>query len=312
MIHDSHKLIVILGPTASGKTEWGIKLAKKFNGEVICADSRTVYKYLNIATAKPKGRNYGRNVEKNLGCRNVQRVSHYLLDFIDPKKIYTVADFQRDANKAIELIFSQGKQPIVVGGSALYIYALTEGYKFPGKSDRKLRRELELKSLVELQAIVKKYKKTFLNSSDFQNKRRLIRAIEVNKNYKLKIKNCFSSPIPYSILKIGIDLPREEVYQRIDKRTNEWMAEGLIAEVRRLMRIGVSRKRINEFGLGYREVIKYLKGKIKNKDELTERINFTQHAYVRRQMTWFRRDKEIKWLKNIKEAMIIIKKFLST
>lgn len=319
MIHDSRKLIVILGPTASGKTGWGIKIAKKFNGEIVCADSRTVYKYLDIATAKPKGRKCGRNMEKNLGCRNVQGIKHYLLDFIDPKKVYTVADFQRDANRVIELILAKEKQPIMVGGTALYIYALTKGYKFtPATPEeqmrvRQLRRELEKMELAQLVELLKGISPQDFQRIDLKNKRKVIRALEgllVLQNKKISRRE--NSPIPYSILKIGINLPREEVYRRIDKRTLEWMAEGLIAEVRKLIRIGVNKIRINEFGLGYREVLKYLAGKIENKNELIERINFSQHAYVRRQMTWFRRDKEIKWFKDIKATEVIIKKFLST
>lgn len=314
-----NKIIIILGPTASGKTGWGIKIAKKFNGEIICADSRTVYKYLNIATAKPKGKNCGLKEEKELGCRNVQGIKHYLLDFIDPKKVYTVADFQRDTNKAIELILAKEKQPIMVGGSALYIYALTEGYKFtPATPEeqikvRQLRRELEKMELGQLVELFKDISPKDFQRVDLKNKRRVVRVLEgllVLRNKKISRRE--NSPIPYSILKIGIDLPREEVYRRIDKRTDEWMAEGLIAEVRKLIRIKVNKIRINEFGLGYREVLKYMVGKIKNKNELIERINFSQHAYVRRQMTWFRRDKKIKWLKNIKRAEVIIKKFLST
>ncbi|MBU2595608.1 tRNA (adenosine(37)-N6)-dimethylallyltransferase MiaA, partial [Patescibacteria group bacterium] len=189
-----NKIIVILGPTASGKTGWGIKLAQKFKGEIICADSRTVYKYFNLATAKPTK-------------KEMQKVPHHLLDFVDPrKKVYTATDFQRDALKKIKDILKKNRLPIIVGGSALYIYALTRGYRFPGQSDTKLRRELESRSLAELQAIAKKNKKISLNSSDFQNKRRLIRAIEVFENCKFKIKNFRSSPLPYQFLKIGIDL----------------------------------------------------------------------------------------------------------
>ncbi len=292
-----HKIIVILGPTASGKTGWGIKLAKKFNGEVICADSRTVYKYFDIGTAKSTK-------------KERQGIKHHLLDFIDPrKKVYTVADFQRDALKKIKEIISRGKLQIIVGGTALYLYALTRNYEFKGKSDTKLRRELESKSLVELQAIVKKNKKISLNSPDFQNKRRLIRAIEVIKNYKLKIKN-FPTAIPYSILKIGIDLPRAEIYKRIDRRTQDWLAEGLIDEVKSLLKKKISKDRIIEFGLGYREVIKYLDGEIRTKKELIDRINFSQHAYVRRQMTWFRKDPEIKWCQNIIDAERLVIDFL--
>lgn len=304
MIHNSHKVIIILGPTASGKTEWGIKLARKFNGEIICADSRTVYKYLDIGTAKPKG-----NKCKDKGCLKVGGVRHYLLDFVEPKRVYTAANFQGDAFALIHKIKRRGKTPFVVGGSALYLYALTRNYQFAGKSDTKLHRELESKSLAELQAIIKNNKKIKLNRSDFQNKRRLIRAIEVNKKYKLKNKN-FSNPIPYSFLKIGINLSREDVYRRIDGRTEDWVRLGLIDEVKSLLKMGISRERMREFGLGYREVVKYLNGEIKTKEELIRRINFCQHAYVRRQMTWFRKDKNILWCGDIQNAENKIRQFL--
>lgn len=297
MIPDSHKIIVILGPTASGKTEWGIKLAQKFNGEIICADSRTVYKYFDIGTAKPTK-------------KEMQGIKHYLLDFVDPKKVYTVVEFQWDALKAIKLILRKNKLPIIVGGSALYIYALTRNYQFPGQSDTKLRRELEAKSLAQLQAIVKKNKKISLNSSDFVNKRRLIRATEVFINYKLKIKNFRRPPLPYQFLKIGIERNRKEVYQRIDQRTEGWLKEGLVGEVKNLLRQGISKDRIIEFGLGYREVVKYLDGEIKTKEELIERINFSQHAFVRRQMTWFKKDKEIKWCKKLNDAEKLVDSFI--
>lgn len=305
-----NKIIVILGPTASGKTGWGISLAKKFNGEVISADSRTVYKYLNIATAKPKGRNCGDREERKLGCRKVEGIKHYLLDFINPHKFYTVAEFQDDANQAIKLIIAKGKLPVIVGGSALYIYGLVRGYQFPGQGDPKLRRELEAKTVSELQTMVRRNKKILLNSSDFRNKRRLIRALEISKKNKLKNKNFHYSPIPYSFLKIGIDRPRAEIYNRIDRRTEVWIKEGLIKEVRRLIKNGISKKRIYEFGLGYREVLKYLSGDINNIEGLLDRVNFSQHTYVRHQMTWFRRDKEIHWCKNLADAEKLVRQFL--
>lgn len=292
-----NKIIVILGPTASGKTGWGIEIAKKFKGEVICADSRTVYRYFDIGTAKPTKK------EK-------QGIKHYLLDFVDPrKKVYTAAEFQRNALKIIKDIIKRKKLPLIVGGSALYIYALTRNYQFLGKSDTKLRRKLESKSLAELQTKVKKNKKISLNSSDFKNKRRLIRAIEVNKNYKLKIKN-FPTPISYSILKIGIDLPREKVYRRIDQRTGDWLKRGLVEEVKKLLKNGIPKDRIFEFGLGYREVVRFLNSEIRTESELVDRINFSQHAYVRRQMTWFKKDPEIKWCKNINSAEKLISQFI--
>lgn len=305
MLHNSLKVVVILGPTASGKTEWGIKLAKKFNGEIISADSRTVYKYFNIGSAKPA---------KN----EMQRVKHHLLDFIDPrKKIYTAADFQRDALKKIKEIIKRKKLPLIVGGSALYLYALTRNYQFLGKSDANLRRSLEAKSLVRLQAIANK-KRINLNASDFKNKRRLVRAIEAFKNLKFSrgARSRFagkidSTPLPYQFLKIGINLSREKVYKRIDKRTQIWMKDDkLIDEVKGLLKQKISKNKIFEFGLGYREVVKYLVGEIKSRKELIDRINFCQHAYVRRQMAWFKKDKEINWCKNLIDAQKLVNKFL--
>jgi tRNA dimethylallyltransferase len=308
-----------LGPTASGKTRWGISLAKKFKGEVICADSRTVYKYLNIATAKPKGRNCGTKEEKNLGCRKVEGIEHYLLDFIEPKKIYNVADFQRDANRAIKLISAKKKTLFIVGGSALYIYALTYGYNFipataeEQKKMRQIRRELGRMELEELVRLLKEISPRDYKIIDLNNKRRVERALEkVLILKKIKKSPRRKSPIPYSILKIGIERKRAQIYKRIECRTAEWLKEGLIREVRGLINKKISKSRIDEFGLGYREVLKYIKGKIKNEEELKTKINFCQHAYVRRQMTWFRRDKEINWCENLKNAQVIIKKFLST
>ena len=315
------KIIVILGPTASGKTEWGIKIAKKFssigrpppeadepvaqasgwNGaEIICADSRTVYKYFNIGTAKP-------------AKKERQGVKHHFLDFVDPrKKIYTAADFQRGALKIIKEIIERERLPIIVGGSALYIYALTRGYKFPGKSDTRLRRELESKTTVELASMLKTIRHSSFDNLDLNNRRRIIRYLEIAKNSKNKIRHSSAhSPLPYQFLKIGIDLPRKKVYQRIDKRTQSWMEEDrLINEVKNLLKKNISKDRIIEFGLGYREAIKYLDSEIKNQKELEERINFCQHNFVRRQMTWFKKDQEIKWCKNLNNAEKLVIDFL--
>lgn len=299
-----NKIIIILGPTASGKTSLSIKIAKKFNGEIVCADSRTVYKYFNIGTAKPTK-------------KEMQGIKHHLLDFVDPKKVYTVAEFQQDALKAIKLILKKNKLPIIVGGSALYIYALTEGYKFTPTTPeeqirvRQLRRELEKIELGQLIELFKSISPKDYQRVDINNKRRVIRALEgllVLQNKKISCRE--NSPVPYSILKIGIELSREEIYQHIDKRTEEWMAAGLITEVKKLIRIGVSKKKINEFGLGYREVLKYLQGEIKTAEQLRDRINYSQHAYVRRQMTWFRRDREIKWCKKLADAEKLVREFL--
>jgi len=300
------KAIVILGPTATGKTEWGINLAKKFNGEIISADSRTIYRYLNIGTAKPKGT----KCKDGKGCLIVKGARHYLLDFVNPQSDYTVVNFQRDALNLMKNIYKKGKIPIVVGGSPLYIYALLKRYEFSGGRDKKLRGELEGKSIKELQMIARKSNNISLNKSDFQNKRRLIRAIEKSKKSKSEIRNFSSFPIPYSFFKIGIKRKREEIYERIDKRTETWFEIGFLKEIRGLVKMGLSLDNLKEFGLSYREATKYLSGEIQSISELKKRINYCQHEYVRRQMNWFKKDKNIHWCEKIEEAEKLVSKFL--
>lgn len=277
------KLIVLLGPTASGKTDMAIELAKDFNAEIISADSRLIYKKMDIGTAKPK---------------DFKGIKHHLIDIINPEDEYNVALFKRDAQKAINDILKKGKTPFLVGGTGLYISAIVNNIDFPEiKPDLKLRKELEKKSDEELFEIYKGLDKEGAEIIDKKNKRRLIRAIEVaqTRNFFKDTKN---EP-EFDILELGIEVQKEELKKRIEKRVDEMVKEGLEREVKSL-----SEKAPILETIGYREWKEY-----NDLREIIERIKINTFKFAKRQMTWFKRDKNIKWIKNYPEAKKEIKKF---
>jgi tRNA dimethylallyltransferase len=297
MVKKSPKLIVILGPTASGKTELAVKLAKNFNGEIVNADSRQVYKGMDIGTAKPTK-------------KEMRGVPHHLLDVASPKRKFTVAQYRKLALKAIERIQKKGKIPFLVGGTWFYIRAVVDGLVIPKvPPDWKLRKKLEKKSPQELYEILKKLDPERAKTIEKENKRRLIRAIEICKKIG-KVPPLRFNPLPYPVLMIGIKRAKKELMERIRKRFFEWLKRGLILEVIKLQKMGVSFKRIEEFGMHYREIAKYLRGKISEKEMIENSIKEIQN-YAKKQMNWFKKDKRIKWIRNYKEAKELIKKFLT-
>jgi tRNA dimethylallyltransferase len=290
------KLIAILGPTASGKTELAIKLAKKFNGEIINADSRQVYKVMNIGTAKPTK-------------KEMKGIPHHLLDVASPKRKFTVAQYRKLALRAIEKIQKKGKIPFLVGGTWFYIKAVVDGLVIPEVPPNwKLRRELEKKSPKELYKILKKLDPKRAKTIEKENPRRLIRAIEICKKIG-KVPPLRFNPLPYPVLMIGIKRKKKELKERIKKRFFEWVKEGLILEVIRLRKMGVSFKRIEEFGMHYREIAKYLKGEISEKEMIENSIREIQN-YGKKQLNWFKKDKRVKWVKNLREAEKLTKEYL--
>jgi tRNA dimethylallyltransferase len=296
MVKKSPKLIVILGPTASGKTELAVKLAQNFNGEIVNADSRQVYKGMDIGTAKPTK-------------KEMRGVPHHLLNVASPKRKFTVAQYRKLALKAIEKIQKRGKIPFLVGGTWFYIRAIVDGLVIPEvPPDWKLRKELEKKTQKELYKILKKLDPERAKTIEKENKRRLIRAIEICKKIG-KVPPLRFSPLPYLVLMIGIKRAKKELMERIRKRFFEWLKRGLILEVIKLQKMGVSFKRIEEFGMHYREIAKYLRGKISEKEMIENSIKEIQN-YAKKQMNWFKKDKRIKWIRNYKEAKELIKKFL--
>jgi len=277
------EIIVILGPTASGKSALGVKIAKKINGEIISADSRQVYKGLNLGSGK-------------MTKKEMSGVPHHCLDLVSPKKIFTVVDFKKCADKAIEEIFAKNKTPIIVGGTGLYIQAIVDNIVLPEvKPNWKLRKELEKKTTEEMFAILKKLAPIRSKNIDAKNPRRLMRAIEIAKKLG-KVPQL--KPTPKSsldIAQIGIKLSDEILKKNIEKRIKKMLKSGLVAETKKLKKTGLSWKRIYEFGFEYKYPALFLQGKISKEDMLTKMLT-ENWQYAKRQMTWFKRDKRIKWV----------------
>src|SRR3989344_4970508 len=279
----SRKIIVILGPTASGKSALAVKMAKKINGEIISADSRQVYKGLDIGS--------GKITRKEMGG-----IPHYCLDIFSPKKIFTVVDFKKCAEKAIEKIFAKNKIPIIVGGTGLYIQAIVDNIVLPEvKPNWKLRKELEKKTTEEMFGMLKKLDPERARNIDAKNPRRLIRAIEIAKKLGKTPKLMSMSRRDLDIRQIGIKLPDEILKINIEKRIKKMLKGGLVAETKKLKELGLSWKRIYELGFEYKYPALFLQNKI-SKDEMLAKMLIENRQYAKRQMTWFKKDKRIKWI----------------
>ncbi len=293
------KLIVILGPTASGKTSLSIKLAKKFNGEIISADSRQVYKGMDIGTGK---------VTK----KEMQGVPHYLLNVVSPKVIFDVTQFKKLADKAISNIYNKNRIPFLVGGTGFYIQTVTDNIVLPNvKPDWKLRKKLEKKSVVELHKMLGKLDPRRAKTIDKNNPRRLIRALEIVIKSKGPVSPLSPQKPNFSTLFLGVKRNDKELKGLIKKRLIERLKSGMVKEITNLHKSGVSWGRLEEFGLEYRYITQYLQGKL-DYDEMVDRLQKEIEHYAKRQMTWFKRNNRIKWVKEYKEAERRCKTFLLT
>ena len=294
-----NKLIVILGPTASGKTDLAIKLAKKYNGEVVSADSRQVYKGLNIGSGK---------ITKKEMCG----IPHWLLDVTNPKTRFTVSQYQKLALKAIKNIQKKNKLPILVGGTGFYIQSIVDGIIIPEvKPDWKLRKKLEKLSNEELFKKLKKLDPKRAESIDRQNPRRLIRALEIVLTTGTEVPALSRAEgQKFDVLQIGIKKSPEELKKYIQKRLLKRLRKNaLINEVKKLRKSGLSFKRLEEFGLEYRFVAQYLQNKT-SWQKMIDKIQKESEHFAKRQMTWFKRDKRIIWIKNYAEAVKLLDKFV--
>ncbi|MFA6520317.1 MAG: tRNA (adenosine(37)-N6)-dimethylallyltransferase MiaA [Candidatus Paceibacterota bacterium] len=273
------KVIVILGQTATGKSDFAVKVAKKYNGEIISADSRQVYKGLDIGTGK-------------ISKKEMRGIPHYLIDVVSLKKKFAVTEYQKKAISAIAEILSRGKTPVICGGTGFYIDAITKGVVFPTvPPNLKLRKILEKKSTEELFKILKKLDTRRAKNIDSKNKVRLVRAIEIATAIG-KVPEIKETKSPFKFIKIGLYLPEDKLKKKIEKRVKKMFQMGLLKEIKRLKKAGVSDKRLKEFGFEYF-------------NPTPEKVIKETIKYAKRQMTWFKRDKEIKWFEPIESKAIL-------
>lgn len=276
------KVLVILGPTASGKSDLAVHLAKKYNGEVISADSRQVYKGLNIGSGK-------------ITKKEMQGVLHHLLDVANPKKLYTVDMWKKHATIAIEDILKRGKLPIICGGTGFYIKALVDNVVLPDVSiNLPLRKKLRAKSSAQLFALLKKLDASRAKEIHPNNTVRLIRAIEIVKALG-KVPKIVQKDPEYDFIQIGVKTPEKILKERIEKRLTSRFKKGMIKEVQELKDAGISWKRLEDFGLEYRSIALFLQNKL-SKKEMVEDLSTKIWQYAKRQLTWFKKDARIKWL----------------
>ena len=289
-MNEKHKVIVICGPTASGKTALSIELAKKINGEIVSADSMQIYKDMNIGTAKPTKQEMG-------------EIKHYLLDFVSPEDRYSVAQYKQDAKKAIKEIINKGKTPIIVGGTGLYVDSLIYEIEYNDiKLDEEYRKKLE--KIAEEQGLEELYKKAVeidpeaMKKISQNDKKRIMRVLEIyhstGKTKTEQEKESRKNPVEYDYRVFAINWDREILYQRINKRVDIMVEQGLIEEVKEIL------NKYDKFptamqGLGYKEVVDYLNG-IYTKEEMIEKIKLETRRYAKRQLTWFRKNKQTIWL----------------
>ncbi|HOZ55909.1 MAG TPA: tRNA (adenosine(37)-N6)-dimethylallyltransferase MiaA, partial [bacterium] len=290
-IAEKKKVIVIVGTTSSGKTKLGVKMARKYNGEIISADSRQVYKGMDVGTGKDLKEYKIKSKIKNQKSK-ITNIPYHLIDVADPKETFDLAQWYKMAQAALSDIIDRGKMPIVVGGAGLYAQALVDGYSLSDvKPDDVLRKKLEKKNKEELFEMLKKINSVFvckLNNSEKNNKRRLIRYIEIlnqeRSRYAAKKKNN-----KYDFEIFGLTYPREELKQRIYKRLMDRLEkEDMVGEVRGLHKRGLSWEKMESFGLEYKFVSQYLQKKL-SYDEMVKKLYIATCQYAKRQMTWLKR-----------------------
>lgn len=282
------KLIVICGPTATGKSDLAVQIAKKFKGEIISADSRQIYKGLDIGSGK-------------ITKKEMRGITHHMLDISSPKNIFTVHDFQKQTQKIIQQILNRNRFPIICGGTGFYIQSIVDGIVLPDVPPNwKLRKDLEKKSNTKLFKILLRLDPMRAKTIDQNNPRRLIRAIEIAKKLG-KVPKLNKNLTIYRKVLIGLDCSPEELKRRIKKRLIKRINQGMIKEVKNLHQNGLSWKRLFSFGLEYRYISLYLQEKISRK-EMIEKLNNEIWHYAKRQRTWFRKDKKIKWFDSSKKT----------
>jgi len=301
------RIIIICGPTGIGKTSFAIKAAKRFNGEIIGADSMQIYKHLDIGTAKPD-------------TEELKSATHHLVDFLDPKKDFDAGMYVKEADKAIKDIIARGKLPIIAGGTGLYIRALLHGLFRTTPADEKileqLTKELAKKGSLHLYQKLEQCDPDAAKKIHSNDSFRVIRALEVYQTTGRKIsdrqKNHNFDDVRYENLKIGLHMDRKMLYERINKRVDIMLNQGLLKEVTTLVENGVTFDLKPMQSIGYKHMAMFLKGEV-DWDEMVRLLKRDTRRYAKRQFTWFSRDKDINWLvpAQFDQAEILIKEFLT-
>lgn len=285
-----NKVIVICGPTASGKTALSIELAKQIHGEIVSCDSMQIYKDMNIGTAKPT-------------IQEMQGIKHYLIGYVSPEKRYSVADYKRDAKNAIKEIIEKDKMPIIVGGTGLYLDSLIyeieyQEIELDEEYRKNLEKEVEEQGLDRLYERAKQIDAKAVEKISPNDKKRILRILEIyHATGKTKTEQEIESrkkEVEYDYKVYALNWDREKLYDRINKRVDIMIEHGLIEEVKQIL------DKYDTFptamqGLGYKEVVDYLKGNL-TKEEMIEKIKMETRRYAKRQLTWFRKNKQTIWL----------------
>ncbi len=275
-----NKILVILGPTATGKSDLAVKIAKKYNGEVISADSRQVYKGMDLGTGK-------------ITKKEMRGVPHYMLDIVKPNSVFNVSKYKIKAQIIIADILKRGKLPIICGGTGFYIDAVVNNTTLPEVLPYpELRKKLEPKTCEQLMLILSRLDKNITKTIDSKNKVKIIRAIEIAKALG-KVPPIKSEPL-YNAIQIGLIAPDKVLKERIKTRLIKRIEAGMLKEGQNLHKQGISWKRMENLGLEYRYMARHLSGQI-TLDQMIEQLNSKIWQYARRQKTWFKRNKDIQW-----------------
>ena len=347
-LYQKNKLLVIVGPTASGKSELAVTLAKKFNSEIISADSRQIYKGMDLGTGKIPGKWHTSLIHgRELVMYLYKNVPHHLIDFTNPKRQYSVALFQRDAKKIIADVVKRGKLPILCGGTGHWIDAVVYNQNIPNvKPNPKLRKKLQRQAAEELFARIVHLDPARAKTIDRHNKHRLIRALEIilttgkpvpplrvipsasdlsaealakeegslNTDELSNLRDSSTrmhslGMAHWDVLWIGINPSQKTLYQKIDKRLKQRLKAGMVKEVSRLHKQGLPWQKLESFGLEYKFIVQYLQKKL-SLDETQTQLSFAIKHYSKRQMTWWKKNKQIKWIKTPPQAAKLLEKFL--
>lgn len=284
-----NRIVIVAGPTAVGKTECAIQIARKLDGEIVSADSMQIYKFMDIGSAKPTAQERAQAV-------------HHLVDVIDPAKPFSVAEYQAMAKKAIQEVFSREKLPVISGGTGLYVNSLMYDMDFsapPGDAEyrHQLAKLAEEQGSGALHRLLQELDPKAAERIHPNNEKKIIRALEILKEGQSRVREFSESFQPtsdYHCILIGLRREREELYDRINRRVDLLMEQGLVDEVRRLLSMGLLESNISMKGIGYKEIIGYLRGEY-GLEQAVELIKKNTRHYAKRQMTWFRRYPAMRW-----------------